>query len=62
MNHQEAAVVAAWDQFIAVIRDDAERCKAIHDQYIRAGFSPDHAMELTQRRLDAAEGWCHDDD
>ena len=63
MNEQEAAITAHQDQTTAFYRDHAEACKTIHDQYIRAGFSPDHAMELLHRQLNRVEGmWCDCDD
>ena len=58
MNEQEAAHVAQHDQWIALQRDYAASCKEIHDQFIIAGFSPNHAFELTLRQLDRLEGWC----
>ena len=62
MNEQDVSVQAALDQWRARFRDRAQACKEIHDQYMRAGFSPDHAMELLHRDLDNVEGWCHEDD
>ena len=61
MTGLDAGLVAEWDQLQAIQRDYAERCKVIHDHFLRAGFSPDHAMELTLRQLDRVEGWYEAD-
>ena len=46
---------ALRDQYVAFVRDWAEGCKEIHDQYIRAGFTRPEAMELLHRHLDDLE-------
>ena len=57
MNEQEAAHVAHHDQWRALQRDYAMSCKEIHDEFMRAGWSPEHAFTLTLRQLDRLEGW-----
>ena len=59
--NEEDTLRAARDQTMAFYRDHAEACKAIHDQYIRAGFSPDHSMEFVFYQLRRIEG-CDCDD
>ena len=54
----EPARLAFQDQQKAWFRDHAQGCLLIFDEYVRAGFTPDHAMELLHRFLDGVEVRC----
>lgn len=56
MSDEDVVMQAHVDQMNAIQRDHAEWCKVLHDSYIVAGFSPDHAFELLLRRLDEITG------
>ena len=58
MNDQEAAQVAAYDQWRAGVRTLAEMWADITDEFVRAGYCREEALTLTMFYLD---GTRHDD-
>ena len=58
MNDQDAAQVAAYDQWRAGVRTLAEMWADITDEFVRAGYCRDESLTLTMFYLD---GTRHDD-
>ena len=51
-------VLADQDQRRAAYRDYAQECRLAYDEFVRALFTPEQAMELVHRLLDGVEVTC----
>ena len=50
-------VQACRDQYIAHLRDYADGCVQVRDEFLKAGFTMDQAFQLTMQYLDHVV--CH---
>ena len=58
MTDRTPAEIADQDRRHAAMRNHAEFIRDVYDAFIRQGFTPDQALDLTMYSLDHLHGGC----